>query len=160
MAATEVWTANPNLGNFNPGTAIGAKIFERKTKGLPDEKRLPLNRKSATAFRTLVKANAGTFGDSVTKIPTEYAADGTTVTKHTNLMADYSEISKERLVRESLKIYGMAVAETDPIPAGPFNLRALDPANVATDKDIFYKRVHRNVLSEFLRNVLDQDGIQ
>ena len=31
-AAPKVWTVNPNLRDFNPGTAIGAKMFERKTK--------------------------------------------------------------------------------------------------------------------------------
>ena len=97
-APPEVWTANPNLGNFNPGTAIGAKIFERKTKGLPEDKSLPLTRKSALAFRMIVESNAGTFGNPVTKIPVEYAADGTTVTKWANLTEDYSEITKERLI--------------------------------------------------------------
>ena len=159
-APPEVWTANPNLGNFNPGTAIGAKIFERKTKGLPEDKRLPLTRKSALAFRMIVESNAGTFGNPVTKIPVEYAADGTTVTKWANLTEDYSEITKERLIRESLKIYGTAVAETDAIPDGPFKLKALDPANNATDKETFFKRVHRNVLSEFLKNILDKHGLQ
>ena len=151
----EVWTANPNLGDFNPGTAAGAKIFEKKTKGLPLEKRLPLTRQSAEEFRTLVEANAGTFGNAVTKIPVEFAADGTTPTKFVNLMEDYSDISLELLQRESMKIFGTAVDAADPLSTGPFPLRDINPGTDDQDKKTFYKRVHRHTLCKFLKNTFN-----
>jgi hypothetical protein len=42
-AQAEVWTENPNQGKFNPGTKAGEAVFKLKTKGLPEDKRLPLN---------------------------------------------------------------------------------------------------------------------
>ena len=46
-APVEVWKANPYLRDFNLGTNTDAKVFEAKTKGLPDDKRLPYSRKES-----------------------------------------------------------------------------------------------------------------
>ena len=37
-ASPIIWSENPNQGDFNPGTKVGRDIFEKKTKGLPDDK--------------------------------------------------------------------------------------------------------------------------
>ena len=154
---TEVWTANPLLGNFNPGTPAGAKIFQEKIKGLPDDKRLPYSRKEAHTFRALVEAKEPSFGQCVTKIPIAFD-DAGNATEHKNLVDSYSDVTIERMHREAMKIFGTAVAEGDPVPAGPYALRALNPATSDEDKRLFYQRVHRHVAAEWLKNILDEDG--
>ncbi len=60
--AIKKWTENPNLGNFNPGTKSGSKIFKMKSKGLSDDRKLTLDKKDAQAFKCLLEAKSPTFG--------------------------------------------------------------------------------------------------
>ena len=61
MATTE-WTENPMNSNFNPGTAAAQKIFLEKTKGLPEDKRLPLTSSSAKAIMAVLRGKGATHG--------------------------------------------------------------------------------------------------
>ena len=96
--APEVWTENPTQGDFNPGTKSGEAIFKLKAKGLPDDKRITLERKNAPQFCRILQAKASTFGSIMTNIPVEFDAAGN-VTKRGNLISEYSCISLEVLKR-------------------------------------------------------------
>ncbi len=154
-APAEIWTENPNQGNFNPGTKAGSDMFKLKSKGLPEDKRLKLSRADAQKFKRLLEAKETSFGDVITKIETEFNPDGT-ISKYSNLSKDYSHVSVERLQRVALKRFGTAVAEADPMPAIPFAKRVLDPSTSDPDKQTFYERVNSHVVSEWLKNVLDE----
>ena len=155
-APTEIWKANPHLGDFNPGTNTGAKIFEAKTKGLPQDKRLPYSRKESQTFRLLLQGKASTFGNCVTKIPIDL--NGTGVIEHKNLIDSYADIPLERMIREAAKAFGTEIPEGNPLPNGPFVLRDIDPASSDDDKKTFYNRVHRHVVTEYVKNILDEPG--
>ena len=69
----DIWTENPNQGNFNPGTKSGSEIFKLKMKGLSEKERLSLDRKDAQTFWRLLKAKEPTLGQTVTHIPITFA---------------------------------------------------------------------------------------
>jgi len=75
------------------------------------------------------------------------------------LLANFSEISLECLQRRALARYSTAIAETDPIPiARPWNKSVLAPATDPAHKVTFYDRVNSNVVHEWVRNILDDQG--
>ena len=45
VAVPETWHVNPYHGKFNPSTKAGQEIFEKKTKGLPADKRFTATKK-------------------------------------------------------------------------------------------------------------------
>ena len=155
--APEIWTENPIQGNFNPGTKSGAEIFKLKSQGLPQDKRLSLDKKDAPTFRRLLEAKEPTFGQVLTHIPVTFAPDGS-ATGHLNLISNYSSVTLEQLQRRALARYGTAIAETDAIPATPWNKSTLTPGTNAAHKTIFYDRVNANVVHEWLKNVLDDQA--
>ena len=151
--ATENFQINPYHGNFNPGTVHGQKLFERKTKGLPDDERLTLTKKDGPRFRQLIEAKAPEFGKCVKSIPIEFDNAGAIV-KSANLLEDYTIISLERCQRQAHSRYATAIAEGDPVPAPVWNTRTLDPAGNDDDKKSFYDQVHSQVIAEWIKNVL------
>ena len=46
------------------------------------------------------------------------------------------------------------VAIVDPLPAAPFTVTTLDPANVDANKKLFYYQVDSQVVAELIKNVL------
>ena len=46
----ENFQINPFIGDFNPGTVQGQKLFEKKTKGVSDDNCLGLTKKDGPAF--------------------------------------------------------------------------------------------------------------
>ena len=153
---TITWTENPNIGKFNPGTKAGQAIFERKTKSLPADKRLSLARKDAPTLKRLLDVKANEFGPVATRIPIEFAPDGTP-TKHINLLKEYGTVTVEQIQREALKRFGTAVGANDPLPQYPFMSCDIDPEKHPADQDVFYSQVDANVLSEWIKNTLTDD---
>ena len=147
--ATENFQINPFHGDFNPGTVHGQKIFERKTKGLPENERLTLTKKDGPNFRRLVESKSGEFGKCVTSIPIEIDNAGVTV-KTASILEDYALISLERCQRQAHNRYSTALAETDPIPTDAWKTQNIDPAANNDDKKSFYDRVHSQVVAEWL----------
>lgn len=159
MAATsESFVENPNQGDFNPGTKVGRDTFEKKTKGLEESKRLEMSKKYAPTLRRLLDSKASDFGKTVTNVPTSFDAHGTVIAT-ANLLKDYSKITLERLQREAFKRFGTSIAEGTALPAAPFRYRALvSPETDAAEKGIFYSRVHANVVSEWIKNILTPEA--
>ena len=97
-AMTTKWAENPNHGTFNPGTAEGRKIFERKTKGPADDKKISLLRKDAAPLRALLEGKTSDFGTCVSKVAVKYS--GRNPSKFVNLMTEYHSITLDRMKRE------------------------------------------------------------
>ena len=150
----EVWSVNPLIGNFNPGTKTGQAIFEKKTKGLPAGSRFTATKKDAQAIRRFLQGKSATLGEVVTRIPVAFDGAGLP-TSHANLLTEYSSISSDRLIREAHKRFSTGVDEGDELPAPPYKLKVLDPANVDADKTTFYARVNSQVNMELIKNILD-----
>ena len=58
------------------------------------------------------------------------------------------------LLNEAHKRFRKPVATVDPLPAAPFTVTTLDPANVDDNKKIFYSRVDSQVVAELIKSTL------
>ena len=153
----EVFKTNPFNGDFNPGTEPGRKIFIEKTRGLDESDRLDLTKASSTQIQLYFKAREEHLGEIGCAIPIEFNADGSVKTK-ANMLTQSYRIKLSDAQRVGHETFSTALAPTDAIPAAPFALRALDPANNADDKKTFYKRVHSNVVATIIKNGLTVTG--
>ena len=113
-APVVVWTDNPFTSNFNPGTAVGQKIFLEKTKGLAAGDRLPLTRASSTAIMDFLKVKEQLMRTVVTAIPTTYA--GGVAGSRMNLIHQSPSILLDMTQRAAHQRFGTALGEHDPIP--------------------------------------------
>ena len=153
---TTVWTENPLTSNFNPGDPAGQKIFLEKTKGLPEDKRLPYSSVNSAEIMEYLRAKEQLMGEVVTSIPTSYT--GGNAGDFKNLLTQSPSISLERVQREAHRRYGTAIAENNDVPMQPWTKAALDPANSDDDKKRFYQRVHASVVSEIIKGMLTPKG--
>ena len=96
VAVPETWHVNPYHGKFNPSTKAGQAIFEKKTKGLPADKRFTATKKDSQGIRHVLQEKSSSLGAVVTRVPQEYDAAGN-VTAHGNLLTKYSSIEMDRL---------------------------------------------------------------
>ena len=142
--------------NFNPGTTAGQKIFLEKTKGLSEDKRLPLTSSSASAIMAVLRGKEQLMGEVVTGIPTTYA--GGTAGAFKNLITQSPSIELERVQREAFRRFGNAINEADPVPDSPWAKTDLTPATDDAHKKIFYKRVDSNVVAEIIKGILTPKG--
>ena len=58
VAVPETWHVNPYHGKFNPSTKAGQAIFEKKTKGLPSDKRFTAPKKYSQGIRRLLQVKS------------------------------------------------------------------------------------------------------
>ena len=89
-------------------------------------------------------------------MPLTFDAVGTPVT-FGNLLTDYGSINMDRLIRNAHATFGNPIPDGDPIPAAPFQERALDPASVPADETVFYQRVHSLVVTELIKNTFVEE---
>ena len=151
--AAEIWLDNPNVGNFNPGKKLGQEIFEKKTKGLKEEKRLAETKKDAQAICSFLGNKSPALGKFVTRIPIKYNARRDT-TECGNLLCEYGSISMNLLQREAHKFFSNPVAADDHFPAAPFVVTTLDPANDDNNNKLFYSWVYSQFVAELIKNIL------
>ena len=156
-APVEVFKTNPFVGNFNPGTEAGRKIFLEKTRGLDEDNRLDFSKSNSLEIQQYLRGREEHLGEAICSIPIEFNPDGT-VKSTANLLTQSHMIKITDLQRAGHAAFGTALAPNDPIPAAPFQLRELDPAAVADDKKTFYKRVNVNVVTRIIKNGLSTTG--
>ena len=156
-AAPVIWKTNPFAGNFNPGTKIGHSIFLEKTKGLKEEDRYDLTKTNSTKIHQYFRARETSMGDIVRSVPIEWNPDGS-IRKTANLLTQYQQISIQHCQRSAIECYSTALGHGAPIPAGPFLMQSIDPANSDPDKIKFYSRVNRSVVMQVIKNGLSASG--
>lgn len=152
------WKTNPHIGNFNPGTDTGRKIFNEKTKGLPEADRLALSKSNSAQIQRYFKAREQ-YLSILSAIPIEWNNDGSVKTTASLLSQSYM-ISLQDVQREAHKRFGNVLAPADPIPSTPFSLREINPGSDEADKATFYDRVHSNVAVELIKNCLTPMGYE
>ena len=69
VAVPETWHVNHYHGKFNPSTKAGQAIFEKKTKGLPADKRFTATKKYSQGIRRLLQAKSSSLGAVVIRVP-------------------------------------------------------------------------------------------
>ena len=156
LTMADEWKSDPLQGDFNPGTKLGKDIFLEKTKGLPENERLELNRKNASQLHRYFRARESRMGICI-RIPTEFNADGTVKTTK-NLLTQYHSIKLADCQRAAHGRYATKLGPTDPIPAAPFASKDLKPATNEDDKKQFYSKVHSNVVARIIENALTATG--
>ena len=70
------WTANPMTANFDPGTSQGQKIFDAKTRGLPEDKKFEITTTEGAELRKYLLGRQASLGGVGTSISIEVNADG------------------------------------------------------------------------------------
>ena len=83
-----VWSSNPNVGNYNPGTRNCQEIFRNRTKGLPEEKKFQVISTDAQAMKQLFIGKSTLLGGILTRVAIEYN-DDVTVKKTNNLITQH-----------------------------------------------------------------------
>ncbi len=151
------WKVNPHHGNINPGTKQGQAIFEAKTRGLPEDKRLDLSKKDAPAFRQYIKAREKDFGNVVTKVPIEFDSSGAAV-KFANLITQHSMAKLDDVKREAHARFATKLGDGIAIPPPPYKATDNDPASNDPDKEVFYARVNSPIVATSIKNCLTVAG--
>ena len=132
------WCANPMVADFNPGTTQGQRIFESKTRGLPEDKKFEAISKEGNEIRKYLLGKQGILGGIVTSIPTSFNADGS-IKSTANLIKQYQLVKFEDVQREAYKRFVGDLAPDAPLPAGPWMISQLDPENNQQDRARCYK---------------------
>ena len=76
VAAAETFKTNPFVGDFNPGTEAGRKIFIKKTRGLDEDSRLDLSKSKSLEIQQYLRGREEHLGKSICNIPIEFNVDG------------------------------------------------------------------------------------
>lgn len=155
-APVEVWKTAPDRGNFNPGTKHGQLIFNEKSKGLPEDKRLDLNRTNGPNIHKVLRAREPHFR-GVTEIPIKIDALGNVV-ESGNILIQHQKITLSDCQRAGHILFQDGFSLQDPVPATPFTATVLDPANTPGHKARFYKVVNNNVAVKIIQNTLTVNG--
>ena len=108
--------------NFDPGTPQGQKIFDVKTRGLPEDKQFEITTMEGAELRKYLLGKQAALGGVVTCISIENNANGAMKTA-ANLIKQYQLIPFEILCREAYKRYAGGLAHNTPLPAGPHAIR-------------------------------------
>ena len=132
------------MGNFNPGTVAGQKIFLEKTKCMATAGKLPLSNASAKNIMEFLNMKEQLMGTVVTRVPTVYTAG--IGSSPMNLIHQSPSIPLEIVQRGAHARFGTSLADGDAIPAQPWISVALYPENNNADEAKFYTRVHANVV--------------
>ena len=157
IAPTGRWCANPMTADFDPGTPQGQKIFESKTRGVPEERKFEVKSNEGAVIRKFLMGKQGSLGGVITNIPLEYHPNGTVKTSG-NLIKQYQCIKFETMRREAYKRFVGELDPDAPLPPGPWTLTPLDPERNFNDRTRFYSQVHANVVHQLLINILTSTG--
>ena len=69
------WTVNPIAAMFDSGPPQGQKIFDAKTWGLPEDKKIETTTMEGAELRKYLLGRQAALGGVVTSIPIEHNAD-------------------------------------------------------------------------------------
>ena len=105
------------------------------------------------AIHKVFQSSERIMGDVISKIPTQFNADGT-VKSTANILTQYHRITLENVQRATIAQYNMTLAVADPIPPSPFLMETLDPGNNRYEKSLFKKKVHRSIVAHLIKKIL------
>ena len=100
--------------NFDLGTRQGQKIFDAKTRGLPEDKKFEITTTEGAKLRKYLLGRQAALGGAVTTIPIKVNADGFVKTT-ANLIKQYQLILFEFFCQEAYKRYVGDLAHNAPL---------------------------------------------
>ncbi len=157
LAPAVEWKMNPFQGDFNPGTTNGQKMLLERLKGHLDGKQFDLSKENAAEIHQFFITKESALGGCCT-IPTAFNGHNRP-TDFANLLTQHSKISIELVQLNAHTRYGNTISRNANIPAAPFAMIAIDPANDNVHKPVFYDRVHSKV-AKVIENLLTPIGYQ
>ena len=151
----EVFAANPFATNINPATTQGLKLWQAATASRDDADKLVLKISKAKEFIDAMKQDAAQFSWGTL---TSQINDGTQVRK--DLIRDVRMLTLDH-VRGTMKTIFQTPTAADPLSTTHNNptMFAIDPANTANDRPIFYNRVRANMIGLRIYNSLAKSSL-
>ena len=140
---------NPFLGDINPGTTEGAKLYNKSIEA-PDDK-LVIQQKDATDIMTAFETDASNFGWG--RLIGNVQVDDAGTLRH--ILANHREITLEMIQKHARTTWGNLVPWTDPLP-NDFISRDIDPATYAMQRPHFYKRTRATVIAKRIEASFDK----
>jgi hypothetical protein len=143
MAA--LFVTDPLKGNINPGEAEGAKLFRQATADISTDDKFDIIIENAKKFVSALRKDAKSFGwETLLNIRVNDLG------REVNILRDHLSISVADITCQADTTWGNATRDfADPIPNDRV-LTPIDPANVPTDLQIFYRRVHSKMIAKRL----------
>jgi len=154
----EVWSSRPQRNRFNPATKLGLALFNEKSKGLPEEKRLALSRSNGEAIHQVMRAREQNISSCVT-VPIKFDRDGLPI-ESAKLLSEHHLIVESDLIVAGHLLFNKDYKVGDKIPEPPYRASMLNPGRSASDRERFYNRVGNNVGVKTLENILNLGGYQ
>ena len=150
-APPEQFVTNPFCGNINPTSATGSRLWKTATEHRATADQIDPKISNAKEFIDMMKGDCQRFGwgSQVNRIEVTQD-DGTT--RHCSILSDFTELNATIVRQASLSRYLRAQDANRHITAGtfptPMRSRALDPANRAADRTLFYEQVRANMIGQ------------
>ena len=143
-----VFLTNPFFGDINPGTADGAKLYNKAIEAPKDT--LSIQQSKARDVQSQFETDACNFGWSslIGNITINIANEVR------NILSNTRELTVEMLQKHARTTWGNLAPWADPLPMD-FDVRAIDPATHAAQRPHFYRRVRSTMIAKRIEASLD-----
>ena len=147
----ESFVLNPYLGNINPGTTSGQKLWAAAVAR--EDKRLRVEPKNATLILNVFQERANKFGWA--PLIGDIRVNG----QVHNIFKDYRELTLSAIQNEAAKTWNSDLDTSVPLPE---NLVAqdLNPANVNHHRLMFYRRTKSQMIAKKIDEIIDSVSIK
>ena len=148
--APVVWITNAYLGDINPGTSEGAKLFNKATS-TPDSL-LTINQKNARDIYATFELDASDFGWG--PLVGRVSVTGGVNPQRKSILTEANEITLEHVQKQARRTWGTPVAFRNALPED-FEVEEIDPAGDEADRPTFYRRTRSLMIAKRILSSLD-----
>ena len=149
------YQVNPFRGDINPGNADGLHLFLKAIEPLDEEDRYELDSESAKPLMDHLLQVSKRFGWS--KLTDRINVGTTTDQDLKSILVNGSIVKTEDVVRQAWEYFGNG--SPDAIPDGK-TIKDIDPANKASHRPLFFKRVKSEMISKYLEGCLSKSALK
>ena len=150
-----VYVMNPLLGDINPGTDVGAKLYSKATA--ERESKLSVSQKNEKDILQAFKKDASNFGWGPLVGLIQVDAAGT----ERNILTDLRRMTVEMVQKTSRRVWmalAPAIPWADPMPTN-FNVPNIDPAANAAQRPQFFRHTHSQMIAKRIKHSLDKASL-
>ena len=148
---------NPYLGDVNPGTAEGLKLYSKAIE--PPKTKLEINQYNSGDIMTMFEKDASDFGwgPAINSVPVDDATPPTTK----SILLSAREINLECVQKMARRTWGelAGMLWTDPIPA-ILTVFHIDPAVNVAQRPQFYRQTRSIMIAKRLTASLDKPSLK
>ena len=148
-----VFQMDPYDGNINPGTAEGAKLFNKATAARTTL--LTLSQDKAKEVVSAFEEDAREFGWGEMVHKVQIVPDNNNDLKK-SILKDYRQVKVERVKKEAERRWGAVnLPFDDPVPT-PMTIRTIYPSTTVADRPVFYTRIKATMIaSRILKSITE-----